>query len=389
MIDVSRDPRWGRVVEGFGEDTYLTSVFGVAKTRGYQGDSLADPTSVVACLKHYVGYGMAEGGRDYNTADASITRLRNVYLEPFRQAVAAGAGSVMASFNTMNGVPMHANHSLLTSVLKDEFGLGGVIVGDAEGVAELVDHGVARDGADAVRLAIAAGLDVEMGGSVLDAAGTPVVGPDDLDPARVDDAVLRVLRLKQALGLFENPYVDEDSAATEPTEATRTAARWAAERSIVLLKNDPAVLPLAGSPRILLTGPYADSDDHLGAWVQHFAAKAGTLAAALPAELPDAMITVTDDLAHAADHDLIVLALGEPSDFSGEASSRSDIRLPADQEALDPRGRRHRGPVRGRVVDRPAVGSQPVDRPRPRRCCWSGISAPRRRRRSPGPCPGR
>ncbi len=335
MIDISRDPRWGRVVEGFGEDPYLTSVLGVAKTRGYQGRSLSDPSSMVACLKHYVGYGMAEGGRDYNTADASMTRLRNVYLEPFRQAVAAGAGSVMASFNTMNGVPMHANHALLTSVLKDEWGHPGVVVGDADGVAQLVDHGVARDGADAVRLALTAGLDVEMGGTVLDAAGTPVVGPDDLDPARVDDAVLRVLWLKQALGLFENPYVDEATEATEPTEATRAAARWAAERSIVLLKNEDGLLPLVGSgPRILLTGPYADSDDHLGAWVQHFAAKAGTLDAALRAERPDAVITVTDDLARAGDHDLIVLAVGEPSDFSGEASSRSDIRLPADQEAL-------------------------------------------------------
>jgi beta-glucosidase len=349
MVDVSRDPRWGRVVEGFGESPYLTAVLGAAKARAYQGDSLAAHTSLLACLKHYVGYGFAEGGRDYNTVDVSEQRLRNVLLEPFRAGVAAGAGSVMASFNTLSGVPMHGNRRLLTDVLKDEWGFGGIVVGDAEGVAQLVPHGVARDGADAVRMAIAAGVDVEMGGTVLSADGEPVVGPGELDEARVDDAVLRILRLKVALGLFDSPYVDEAAELTGPTEATMAAARTAAERSVVLVKNEGGVLPVAaGAKRILLTGPYATSTDHLGAWVQHFAARSGSLDAALRAELPEADLTVlpgTDFLsfdpalleevrAAAVDNDLVVVAVGEPSNLSGEAASRSDLRLPGDQERL-------------------------------------------------------
>jgi beta-glucosidase len=343
MVDVSRDPRWGRVVEGFGEDPYLTARFGTAKALAYQQGS------VLACLKHYVGYGMAEGGRDYNTADASEQRLRNVYLEPFRQAVAAGAATVMASFNTMSGVPMHANRYLLTDVLKNEWRHAGIVVGDAEGVEQLIQHGVARDAADAVRLAFSAGLDVEMGGSVLDADGEPVVGPDDVDEARIDDAVLRLLRLKDSLGLFDNPYVDENSAATAPTDDTRAAARWAAERSIVLLKNENALLPVADDGRrILLAGPYATSTDHLGAWVQHFAAGAGTLADALAQALPRSRVPTVagaefltanpglqgEARAAAADADLVIVTVGEPSDLSGEARSRSDIRLPGDQERL-------------------------------------------------------
>ena len=309
---------------------------------------------MLACLKHYVGYGLAEGGRDYNTVDASETRLRNVYLEPFRAGVAAGAATVMASFNTIAGVPMHANRHLLTEVLKDEWGHRGLVVGDADGVAQLVPHGVAVDGADAVRLAFQAGLDVEMGGSVFGPDGGPVVGPDQLDEARVDDAVLRLLRLKFALGLFDNPYVDEAREVNAPTAATREAALYVAERSIVLVKNDAVdggrpLLPIAPvTTRILLTGPYATSDDHLGAWVQSFAGQAGTLETALRRELPKATITIAPGAeflrpngelrraaaAAAADHDLVVLALGEPSDLSGEAKSRSDIRLPGDQAEL-------------------------------------------------------
>jgi beta-glucosidase len=343
MVDISRDPRWGRVVEGFGEDPYLTARFGAAKALAYQSES------VLACLKHYVGYGMAEGGRDYNTADASEQRLRNVYLEPFREAVAAGAATVMASFNTMCGVPMHANRYLLTDVLKNEWRHAGIVVGDAEGVGQLVQHGVARDAADAVRLALSAGLDVEMGGSVLDADGQPVIGPDDVDGVRIDDAVLRLLRLKMSLGLFDNPYVDEQRELTAPTEETRAAARWAAERSVVLLKNEHGLLPIADDGRrILLAGPYATSTDHLGAWVQHFAAAAGTLRDVLAQALPRSRVatvagaeflTSNADLqaeagAAAADADLVVVAVGEPSDLSGEARSRSDIRLPGGQERL-------------------------------------------------------
>jgi beta-glucosidase len=348
MVDVARDPRWGRVAESFGEDPVLTARFGVAKVQGYQGDDLAAADSIVATAKHFVGYGAAEGGRDYNTVDMSEQRLRNVYLPPFRAAVHADAGSVMASFNTLSGVPMHGNRRLLREVLKQEWGFRGVVVGDAEGVVELARHGVAEDEDAAVRLALDAGVDVEMGGHVVGADGEPFPHADALDDAVLDDAVRRVLTLKARLGLFDDPFVDAEREAVTVTSERREAARRSAERCAVLLKNDGGLLPLQGTRRILLAGPYARSDDHLGAWVQFFALRSGTIEDAMRSEFPDAHLTVLDgasfdgdrpDLrrevaAAAPDHDVVVLALGEPSALSGEAASRSDIRLPGDQEAL-------------------------------------------------------
>ncbi|MFC8361298.1 glycoside hydrolase family 3 N-terminal domain-containing protein [Streptomyces griseorubiginosus] len=348
MIDVSRDPRWGRVAEGFGEDTLLNAVFGAAKVRGYQGSSLDERDSILACAKHYVAYGAAEGGRDYNTVDASEYRLRNVHLEPFRAAVEAGAATVMASFNTVAGRPAHVNRWLLTEVLKGEWKHEGLVVGDAEGVVNLLAHGVAEDLPDALVQSFTAGLDVEMGGSVVDPDGWTALTPQDLSAERVDDAVRRVLGLKAALGLFEDPYVDAAAEITATSAAARSAAREAAERSAVLLRND-GTLPLADGPlRVLLVGPYAASTDHLGAWVQSFAEPAGSLADALRGERPDLHVTVLpgasflgDDQAlqeqavrAAADHDVVVVAVGEPSSLTGEASSRSDLRLPGDQERL-------------------------------------------------------
>lgn len=349
MVDVTRDPRWGRVVEGFGEDPFVSSSFGAAKVRAYQGTDLSADDAVAACLKHFVAYGAAEAGRDYNTTDVSWRRLRETYLAPFRTGVVAGAASVMAAFNSLNGTPMHAHRRLLTEVLTDEYGFTGVVVGDAEGVAQLVPHGVANDEADAVRLSLSAGLDVVMGGSELARGDSALLEPSAVDGARIDEAVLRVLRLKQALGLFENPYTDVAAERTAPTPETLEVAQRAAERCAVLLKNDDAVLPVGRSTRrILLTGPYATSTDHLGAWVQHFGAGAGTLAQALAAELPEAAWTISrgadflepsdaqiaEAAAAAQENDLVILAVGEPSAISGEASSRSDIRLPGAQERL-------------------------------------------------------
>lgn len=349
MIDVSRDPRWGRVVEGFGEDTYLNAVLGQAKVRGYQGDDLSSGSSIAACAKHFVGYSVAEGGRDYNTTDISVQRLRNVYLEPFKAAVEAGVASIMASFNAVSGVPMHANRQLLTDVLKEEWGHQGIVVADAGGVGELVGHGVAATPADAGRLALSAGLDIEMGGSLFK-DGVAIIPEEALDPARLDDAVLRVLRLKQALGLFENPYVDESSAATEPDDEALRAARDTAARCAVLLKNDGDVLPLPPQgQRVLVVGPYAESKDHLGAWVQYFASPTTTsifdsLASALPGSeittIPGATFFDSDPKLQAeaakaaADADVVIVAVGEPSALSGEASSRSSLDLPGDQTEL-------------------------------------------------------
>lgn len=345
MIDVSPDLRWGRIVEGFGEDPWLTSLFGAAKVRGYQGDF--GPSTLLACAKHFVGYGLAEAGRDYNAVDASEYRLRNGALEPFRVAVEAGAASVMASFNTVAGRPMHANRRYLTEVLKDEWGHLGLVVGDADGVVQLVPHGVAATESDAVALAISAGLDIEMGGHVVDIDGRAAVPEGAIDPARVDDAVRRVLRLKFARGLFGDAQVPVAAERRIPTPASRAAARAAAVRCPVLLRND-GTLPLRPGSRVLLVGPYAESIDHLGAWVQSFAAPARSLADALRDELPASSLTVLPGagffapdpearaaaVAAARDHDVVLVAVGEPSSLSGEATSRSDPRLTGDQAEL-------------------------------------------------------
>lgn len=346
MADVSRDPRWGRVSEGFGEDPWLISLLVAAMVRGYQGDDLSAPDAIAATAKHFVGYGAGEGGRDYNSADLSERALRTVHLPPFEAAVRAGAASVMAAFTSVSGIPMHAHRRLLTEVLKQEWGFDGVIVGDAEGVANLVPHGVAEDLADAVRQAYTAGLDVEMGGSPL-SLGADEIAPGRLDPARVDDAVRRVLAMKEALGLFENPYVDPRAEITTPDAASRALVRAAAARGSVLLHNDGA-LPLAGARRVLLTGPYATSTDHLGAWVQFFGTRAGSVADELAARRPDLDLAVEEGVDFlspdeagiaaavraATAVDAAIVLVGEPSALSGEAASRSDLRLPGRQEEL-------------------------------------------------------
>ncbi|SDC08094.1 glycoside hydrolase family 3 N-terminal domain-containing protein [Microbacterium enclense] len=346
MADVSRDPRWGRVSEGFGEDPLLTSLLVAAMVEGYQGDDLSAPDAIAATAKHFVGYGAGEGGRDYNGADLSERALRTVHLPPFDAAVRAGAASVMAAFTSVSGIPMHAHRRLLTDLLKGEWGFGGVVVGDAEGVANLVPHGVARDVPDAVRQSYHAGLDIEMGGAPLSLTADDLA-PGRLDPARIDDAVRRVLRLKEALGLFENPYVDPAAEITAPDAASRALVRAAAARGSVLLQND-GVLPLVDPRSVLLTGPYATSTDHLGAWVQFFGAHAGTVADDLRARRPDLDLIVEegadflslDDTgiaaaAEAARHvEIAVVLAGEPSALSGEAASRSDLALPGRQEDL-------------------------------------------------------
>lgn len=342
MIDVSRDPRWGRVVEGFGEDVHLTSVMGRAMVRGYQGGDLAAPTSVAATAKHFVAYGQPEGGRDYNSVDVSEHRLRNVYLEPFRAAVDEGVAAVMASFNTVGGVPMHVNHGLLTDVLKSEWGFAGVVVGDAEGVRNLLAHRVAESLTDAVARSFDAGLDVEMGGAPGEVAEAALAL---VEPARIDDAVRRVLAVKEALGLFENPFVAEDEERTDPTADSRRLVRRAAARSSVLLKSD-GMLPLRVRGRVLLTGPYAQSPDLLGAWTQFFAAGARSVADEARARGLDVTAVPGGDFFTGSDADIdsaasaaresdaVIVLVGEPSALSGEAASRSDLRLPGRQEEL-------------------------------------------------------
>lgn len=346
MADVSRDPRWGRVSEGFGEDPWLTSHLVAAMVRGYQGDDLSARDAIAATAKHFVGYGAGEGGRDYNGADLSERALRTVHLPPFQAAVRAGAASVMAAFTSVSGIPMHAHRRLLTDVLKREWGFDGVVVGDAEGVVNLVPHGVASDVPDAVRQSYTAGLDVEMGGAPLSLAAEDLA-PGRLDPDRIDDAVRRVLGMKEALGLFDDPFVDPAAEITSPDAASRALVRAAAARGSVLLHND-GTLPLSRPRRVLLTGPYATSTDHLGAWVQFFGARAGSVADDMRERRPDLDVEVeegvdslfADDagigaaVRAAQEADVAVVLVGEPSALSGEAASRSDLRLPGRQEDL-------------------------------------------------------
>ncbi|RYE92627.1 MAG: glycosyl hydrolase, partial [Oxalobacteraceae bacterium] len=263
MVDIARDPRWGRVVEGAGEDTYLGEVMAVARVRGFQGNDLRAPGSLLATAKHFVAYGGAEAGRDYNTVDMSERTLREVYLPPFKAAIDAGAGSVMASFNEVGGVPMHANGGLINGVLRGEWGFDGVLVSDYTGVLELLQHGIAGNRVDAGVRALEGGVDIDMVSDIYRKDLPRAVREGKLPEATVDEAVRRVLRVKYRMGLFDDPYRYCDEAREKSdtlTVANREAARGMARQSMVLLKNQGAVLPLSKDVRTLaVIGPLADN----------------------------------------------------------------------------------------------------------------------------------
>ncbi|MGW7082970.1 glycoside hydrolase family 3 N-terminal domain-containing protein [Streptomyces sp. NPDC054871] len=355
MMDVTHEPRWGRIAEGCGEDPYLTTAFAVAKVEGYQGgkgSGLDAKDRIAACAKHFVAYGGAEGGRDYNTVDVSESRLRNHYLPPFKAALDAGVATVMASFNTISGVPAHGNSHMLTDVLSREWGFEGFVVSDWNGVDELVAHGFAEDGADAARLALNAGVDMEMASTDLAKHGKKLLRGGRISEQRLDEAVSRILRLKFALGLFDHPYVDEGAAIDKPSAEAREAARETAARSMVLLKNDGKALPLKKSAgAIAVVGPFGDSDDLLGTWTFPGAAKnfpSGKVLAAVKAAAPRAKVTyakgvdpegkdtsgIPAAVSAAKSADVTVVVVGEPPAMSGEAAARSDISLPGGQEKL-------------------------------------------------------
>ncbi|MEV2257005.1 glycoside hydrolase family 3 N-terminal domain-containing protein [Streptomyces sp. NPDC050147] len=355
MMDVTHEPRWGRIAEGCGEDPYLTTAFAVAKVEGYQGEKgsgLDARDRVAACAKHFVAYGGAEGGRDYNTVDVSESRLRNHYLPPFKAALDAGVATVMASFNTISGVPAHGNSHTLTDVLSKEWGFDGFVVSDWNGVDELVAHGFAEDGADAARLALNAGVDMEMASTDLARHGKKLLSGGRISEQRLDEAVTRILRLKFALGLFDRPYVDEGAAIDKPSAEARKAARETAARSMVLLKNDGKALPLKKSTgSIAVVGPFGDSDDLLGTWTFPGAVKnfpSGKILAAVKAAAPRAKVTyakgvdaggedtsgIPAAVSAAKNADVTVVVVGEPPAMSGEAAARGDISLPGGQEKL-------------------------------------------------------
>ena len=351
MMDVTHEPRWGRIAEGDGEDPYLASQMAVAKVRAYQGDDYSSPDKLAACAKHYVAYGGTEGGRDYNTVDVSIQELHNQYLPPFKASVEAGVATVMAAFNTVAGVPAHANKYTLRQVLKGLYGFDGFVVSDYTGIQELIMHGVAGNGADAAAAGINGGVDMEMVSTNYVDYGRQLLSQGRVTNAEIDDAVRRILRIKFELGLFAHPYVAEAGEVTAVTAPARAKARWTGSRSMVLLKNDNALLPLKPATKVAVIGPLAKATFDLnGTWsglgtgsqttppvtvVDGLTAAGATVTYALGCDIESTdMSGFPAAVAAAKANDVVVFAAGESAAMSGEASARSDIDLPGVQQQL-------------------------------------------------------
>ncbi len=375
MVDLARDPRWGRISEGFGEDPYLGGLYAAASVKGFQGEDPSDRRHVVSCLKHYVGYGAAEGGRDYNTTDVSEYQLRNNYLPQFHAGVKAGAMTLMSAFNCLNGIPTSGNRHTLTEILRDEWGFNGFVVSDWASVLELVEQGIADGPAQAAKIALEAGVDMEMvTSSYIDTLGEQLAS-GEVSQETIDNAVRNILRIKFARGIFENPYVDEtwQEDAFLKTEAVMLA-REVAAKSCVLLKNDSDQLPLTkDGSKIALIGPLvSDKDELLGSWAgfgkgrdvvtleEGIRAKLGpnaTLTVCRGCDLttgrrtitktdgsivedPDAPVDQVGDQEFAAaieaaqNADVVVMALGEPRGWSGENATRTELGLTGRQEEL-------------------------------------------------------
>ena len=357
MVDISRDPRWGRTAEGAGEDPFLGAAMARAYIRGYQGDDLSQPGRVAASVKHYAAYGAAEAGREYNTTDMSEITLRQVYLPPYKAAVDAGAATMMSAFNSLNGVPASANPFLLGKILRGEWGFNGFVVSDYTAIMELLNHGIALDPATATRKAITAGVDVDMMSHFYDTQLPELIRTGKVPMSVVDEAVRRVLRVKFAAGLFERPFA-EGAEVTAAVAAHRPLVRKAAEESFVLLQNNnqpdgAPLLPLSSArKRVALIGPLADSTaEMVGAWggagrdpdiitirqaLEERAQKTGgTLLFAKGTEIEtDSKAGFAEAVKAAQDADVAVLALGESNAMSGEAGSRAYLDLPGNQEKL-------------------------------------------------------
>jgi beta-glucosidase len=355
MVDIARDPRWGRIVEGAGEDPYLGSAFAAARVRGFQGAALRSRDAIAATAKHFAAYGAAEGGRDYNVADVPERTLRDVYLPPFHAAACAGAATFMASFNEIAGVPSHANRQLLTDILRDEWKWDGMVVSDWTGIGELLNHGVGADSADVGTLALHAGVDMDMVSEIFPHALPGALSAGRVTQAEIDEAVRRVLRLKYRLGLFSDPYARNDAARERAVTLTadhRAAAREAARRSIVLLENARGALPLRkdiGS--IAVIGSLAaDSGAMIGNWtalgrgneaipvldgIRRAVSSRTTITFARGAS-PTSQDTsgIADAVRVARSADAVVLVIGETPEMSAEAESRATLDLPGAQQRL-------------------------------------------------------
>jgi beta-glucosidase len=352
MVDIARDPRWGRIVEGSGEDPVLGAAMAAAFVRGYQGTDVSAPDAVLACAKHFAAYGAAEAGRDYNSVDMSERTLRQTYLPPFRAAIDAGVWTIMTAFNTLNNVPATASPYLLDQILRREWKFRGLVDSDYEAVEQLIPHGIAATEEEAAIKAITAGVDMNMVDATYSQLAVAVKN-GRLAQSKVDDAVRRVLRMKFALGLFERPYTEEKRAdAVSLTPEHRQAARRVAQRAIVLLKNDGGLLPLRKDLQsIALIGPLADDPGELlGSWAgAGKAEETVSVLAGVRAKLrPETRIEHvkgtdltgegTDGIAaavEAAKHaEVVVMVVGEPGKMTGEANSRVSLDLPGRQQQL-------------------------------------------------------
>jgi beta-glucosidase len=340
MLDIARDPRWGRVAEGNGEDPYLGSQLAAAVVKGYQGEDMALPNKIIACAKHYVGYGSAEGGRDYDNGEISEPTLRDVYLPPFESAVKAGAGTLMSAFLDLNGVPATANRRLLTDVLRGEWGFDGFVISDWESIGELINHGVAENKAQAAVLALRAGVDMDMVSEAYSSTLATSVQSGYISMQEVDEAVRRILRIKHRAGLFDQPFTDTTRYSREVlTPASRQVARQFARECLVLLKNDHNILPLSSKyRRILVAGNFVHATSELfGTWTPDGQQQdVAPLDQALKATSPQGVqLRFADNLEHALDSalqsDVVVLVLGEHPRRSGENCNVSDLTLQPEQ----------------------------------------------------------
>ena len=353
MVDIARDPRWGRITEGAGEDPFLGAAFARARVRGFQGADYGAPDKVLACAKHWVAYGAAEGGRDYNTTDLSENTLREIYFPPFKAAVDAVVGTLMSSFNAINGVPATANDFTLTKVLRDEWKFDGFVVSDYTSVKELINHGVAANEMDAAALALNAGVEMEMVSRSYNTFGQQLLDQKKLSTATIDEAVRRILRIKFRLGLFDRPYTDEAVEATAllRPESIRLA-REIAGRSMVLLKNDRDTLPLSKSVgSIAVIGPLADDRRApLGWWagdgkeentvtplagIKAMVSSQTKVTYAKGCDVKDESTAGFQEAVNLAKQsDVAVVFVGEIADMVGEAASRSSLDLPGKQMEL-------------------------------------------------------
>ena len=366
MVDIARDPRWGRIAEGNGEDAYLGGKIAAAMVKGYQGNDLSKNNTIMACVKHYAMYGAAEAGRDYNTTDMSRVRMYNEYLPPYKAAVEAGAGSMMASFNEVDGIPATASKFLMTDVLRKQWGFKGFVVTDYTGINEMVDHGMG-DLKKVSSLAMNAGIDMDMVGEGFLTTLKKSIQEGKVTTAQIDAACRRILEAKYKLGLFDNPYryCNEQRAATEIfTEANRKEARVIASQSFVLLKNKNNTLPIKKSGTIALIGPLADAKENMpGTWAvaakfdkaislfeglravagdkativyakgsnldtdAKFEERAGMFGKDFKRDMRLAQEIIDEAIAVSKNADVIVAALGESAEMSGECSSRSNIEI--------------------------------------------------------------